>query len=49
MDIDLVLMNLSYLKCLNYSKAADQPHIMQSVLSRHIQNLESQLGVELLT
>ncbi len=49
MDIDLLNEFIILSKCLNYSKAADQLYISQSVLSRHIQNLESQLGVELFT
>lgn len=49
MDIDLLNEFIILSKCLNYSKAADQLYISQSVLSRHIQSLENQLGVELFT
>lgn len=47
MDIGLLNEFIVLSKCLNYSKASDQLYISQSVLSRHIQNLENQLGVEL--
>lgn len=49
MDIDLLNEFIILSKCLNYSKAADQLFISQSVLSRHIQGLENQLGVLLFT
>ena len=49
MDIDLLNEFIILSKCLNYSKAADQLYISQSVLSRHIQGLENQLGVDLFT
>lgn len=48
MDIDLLNEFVTLTKCLNYSKAAEQLYISQSVLSRHIQSLETRLGVELL-
>lgn len=47
MDIDLLNEFIVLSKCLNYSKASDQLYISQSVLSRHIQSLENQLGVVL--
>lgn len=49
MEIDLLREFIILSQCLNYSKAAGQLFISQSVLSRHIQNLESQLGVALLS
>lgn len=49
MDIDLLNEFIILSQCLNYSQAAQKLYISQSVLSRHIQNLESQLGVELFT
>ena len=49
MDIELFNEFVVLSKTLNYSKAAQQLYISQSVLSRHIQNLESQLGVTLLS
>lgn len=49
MDIELLNEFIILSKCLNYSKAADLLFISQSVLSRHIQSLENQLGVLLFT
>ena len=47
MDIELLNEFFVLSKSLNYSKTAEQLYMSQSVLSRHIQNLENQLGVEL--
>ena len=49
MDIELLNEFIVLKNCLNYRKASDQLFISQSVLSRHIQSLENQLGVELFT
>lgn len=49
MDIELFNEFLVLAQTLNYSKAAQQLYLSQSVLSRHIQNLENHLGVALLS
>ena len=47
MEIELLNEFLVLTQCLNYRSAAEKLFISQSVLSRHIQNLESLLGVAL--
>jgi DNA-binding transcriptional LysR family regulator len=49
MTSDQVKYFLEIAKCLNYSMAAEELCISQSSLSKHIQNLEMELGVRLFT
>jgi len=48
MDINRLNEFLVLTKCLNYSKAASQLYLTQPVLSRHIHDLEHQVGASLL-
>lgn len=47
MRLDLMHEFLIFSKCLNYSKAAEQLYLTQPVLSRHIIDLEKEVGVQL--
>ena len=49
MDIERFREYITLAECLNYSKAATQLYMTQPVLSRHIHDLENQLGTKLLT
>jgi len=48
MNIDRINEFLVLAKCLNYSKTAKQLYLTQSVLSRHINDLEEKIGAPLL-
>ena len=48
MKLSLLYEFVELSRCLNFSKAAEQLHLTQPVLSRHISELERELGVQLL-
>jgi DNA-binding transcriptional LysR family regulator len=48
MDINRLYEFITLAECLNYSKAAQQLYITQPVLSRHIHDLENNVGAQLL-
>lgn len=48
MDIEFLREFVMLSKCLNYSAAAEQLHISQPVLTRHILRLETEFGIRLL-
>ena len=47
MDIEKMRMFAAVADCLNFTKAAERLYISQPTLSRHISDLEEQMGVEL--